>query len=301
MKNRKNQKQKKYHIFLIIIILCMVAICISIYLTNLRKGKLNVDIASLKNVDLETNYIAGLDTRNFAIEIRKDNKAKYSSQNSNAIVLYNTVMVPMDEIFSEIFGESYKKGTEQELKYNNTTLNIKENCISVPNITTGKDLDKESFTEIDKKNITDDTIIDNSVDVEIEEIEGIKYIPLYLISNIDGVSVSIDNRILYLSKEDEYYNSISAIDTNKDVSSIIINLDYKDKENIKTKYLGQELGALWREEAYKRIEKYRKNDVSIVVKKENGEVVNNAKVKISMKKNDFKFGTSIRYLVNQRK
>ncbi len=304
---RNKYKNLKYLIFLTIIILVIILNKL-IYKKNQYVTDSQIKeygSTSFINNSIKSKDTIALNTRNFTVEILGKNGKKYNSSGYNAIILYNTVMIPMNAVFPYIF-ENYKEGMEQELIYNTTTLNIKENIISVPNIMKVKDLDPKTFEYIDNKdysnkNITDDTIIDNSVDVEIEDIEGVKYIPLYLLSNIDGISVSVDDKILYLSKEDEYYNSISAIDINKNLSNIVIDLEYDGEENVKTKYIGQELGALWREEAYKRIEKYRKNNVSVIVKNQNGDVVNNAKVQITMNKNEFKFGTAIRYLTNQRR
>lgn len=59
--------------------------------------------------------------------------------------------------------------------------------------------------------------------------------------------------------------------------------------------LGEQLGALWREEAYKRIDKYRKNNIDVIVKNQNNRTINNANVNIKMIDNEFKFGTAIRY------
>ena len=58
-------------------------------------------------------------------------------------------------------------------------------------------------------------------------------------------------------------------------------------------YKGIEEGALWREEALKRIEKIRKRDITVNVKTENGTPVSGAEIKIDMTKNEFMFGTAV--------
>lgn len=64
-----------------------------------------------------------------------------------------------------------------------------------------------------------------------------------------------------------------------------------DKENIN--YKGIEDDALWRKEAYRRIEKYRKNDMIVTVKDENGNPVEGATVNADMTDNEFMFGLAI--------
>lgn len=62
---------------------------------------------------------------------------------------------------------------------------------------------------------------------------------------------------------------------------------------VKTTYYGREDGALWREEAFKRIEKYRKNDMKIHVVDEDGNPVPDAKVSANMTKSEFLWGTAV--------
>lgn len=62
---------------------------------------------------------------------------------------------------------------------------------------------------------------------------------------------------------------------------------------VKTTYYGSEDGALWREEAFKRIEKYRKNDMKIRVRDEEGNPVPDAKVSANMTRSEFLWGTAI--------
>lgn len=58
-------------------------------------------------------------------------------------------------------------------------------------------------------------------------------------------------------------------------------------------YKGIEEGALWRKEANRRIEKYRKNDMLIHVTDENGNPVEGAEVSADMTDNEFMLGVAI--------
>jgi len=215
----------------------------------------------------------------FSLSITNDGKEIYNTENIQAKYRYNTIWIPMNEVFSYVF-LNYKSDDEiQKLTYNLTNLEINKNIniISIPNV----------------YNVNTNQI-NNTVDVEIEQINGIEYIPIYLIANIQGIEVSIDNKEVY--KRNSYYNAINAVNTTQTTHSIVIKLDgeIENKTITSTEYVGEEQGALWREEAYKRIEKYRKNDVNIVVKNQNGKEITNAIIDVKMKNNEFKFGTAIR-------
>lgn len=56
-------------------------------------------------------------------------------------------------------------------------------------------------------------------------------------------------------------------------------------------YYGREEGALWREEALKRIEKYRVKDFNVTVTDESGKPVKDAKVTADMTKSEFHWGS----------
>lgn len=56
-------------------------------------------------------------------------------------------------------------------------------------------------------------------------------------------------------------------------------------------YYGREEDALWREEAFKRIEKYRVKDINVNVTDEQGKPVKDAKVKADMTKSEFHWGS----------
>lgn len=58
-------------------------------------------------------------------------------------------------------------------------------------------------------------------------------------------------------------------------------------------YFGREDGALWRDEALDRIEKYRVCDIKVTAKNENGNPVQGAAVDLKMNKNEFMFGTAV--------
>lgn len=65
------------------------------------------------------------------------------------------------------------------------------------------------------------------------------------------------------------------------------------KPAIEQPYKGMEEDALWRKEAYRRIEKYRKNDINIKVVDESGNPIPNAKITADMKENEFMLGVSL--------
>ena len=59
-------------------------------------------------------------------------------------------------------------------------------------------------------------------------------------------------------------------------------------------YEGMEDDALWRREAFRRIEKYRKNDMKIKVRDSEGNPVPNVKINMNMTRSEFLFGTCVR-------
>ncbi len=66
-----------------------------------------------------------------------------------------------------------------------------------------------------------------------------------------------------------------------------------DLPRTKQTYPGQELDAPWRAEATARIEKHRKEDLSVVVQDASGAPVHDAQVAVRMKKHAFYFGTAV--------
>ena len=189
-------------------------------------------------------------------------------------IKYNTVFVPMDIAFQSIFGSDYISGTNQTISYNGTNviIDLENSKITIPNIEN-----------------TNNELIDNSVDVEIENINNINYIPVYLLSNLPKVIVKIDNKEVYNAKK--YLSSFDAINDGKEEHKVEIFIN-QEKDDIDTTYFGEQDGALWREEAYKRIEKYRKSDVNLRVFNSNNEEITNTDIAIDMKSNNFKFGTA---------
>ena len=196
----------------------------------------------------------------------------------NALILYNTIIVPEKEIFEKIF----ESENRNEIEYNEIKLEIKDNVIVFPNI------------NVIQSNGNTATL-DNSVEVEIEEVNNVKYIPLYLIANLPGVHVYVDDSKIYDSNN--YLSGVEAMNKESEQHSIVIELT-NEKTDSSSEYFGREDGALWREEALKRIEKYRKGNVNIVLKDSNNNVIPNADVEIKMNSNDFEFGTAVRVKSN---
>ena len=63
-----------------------------------------------------------------------------------------------------------------------------------------------------------------------------------------------------------------------------------DLPGTKFTYEGREADAKWRKAAQERIEKYRKGDLTVVVKDKNGSVIPNAQVSVDMQNHEFGFG-----------
>lgn len=210
----------------------------------------------------------------FPVSVINKNGVNYEYDDVNYQILYNTVMVPMNETFIGIFGDKYTEGINQTINYKDTIIqiNVEENKITLPNIYT-----KENYQ------------INDTVAIDIEDIDGIKYIPVYLVSNLPKVVVKIDNKEVYNAKE--YLTSIEAMNNKKSKHKIVIYTDQEKEENV-TAYNGEQYGALWREEAVKRIEKYRKKEEKIIIKNNENLKIENAKIKITQKSNSFNFGTA---------
>lgn len=87
-----------------------------------------------------------------------------------------------------------------------------------------------------------------------------------------------------------YNESVYKPDTNNlvvDASEKSVYQQYGDS------YYGQEADALWRDEAFKRIEKYRVRDINVNVTDENGNPVSGAKVSANMTRSEFAWGTMV--------
>lgn len=208
------------------------------------------------------------------MKIFTNNGKTFELSEMKAVILYNTVMVPIDETFEVLFENNYKKNSSKTISYETTNLNI--------------DIDKKEIS-IPMYTTYNDEKMDDTITVEIEEYENIKYIPLYLISNIDGIDIKIDGKEIYSSKA--YITSIEALQKTNEKHSIEI-IPTTANNNTET-YIGQDDGSLWREEALKRIEKYKKKDVNIAVKNKNNKAIQNVNANINMTNNEFKFGTAI--------
>ncbi len=244
-----------------------------------RKYIVLIIILLILGVFIKFNNKEKIEQTSILIINKKEQKSLYYEDNDFQVIeLYNTMMLPMDLIFEGIFGENYIKGQNQELRYEAMTISIdfENNTLTIPKV--------DNINGID---------IDNTIVVEIEVVNNIKYIPIYLISNLPNVIVKIDNKAIY--QNNDYINSKDAFNNGKTEHHIEIYTDENKKEE-NYSYEGQKLGALWREEALKRIEKYRKQDVKIIVKNQNGKLINNANIEINMLDNEFKFGTAIRNL-----
>lgn len=191
------------------------------------------------------------------------------------IIKYNTIFIPMNEIFTVLMGDNYIENTNQTLNYNDCTftIDINKNIIIFPN--------KLKINEYE---------VNNSVEVEIEEFDGKKYIPIYLISNLPKVDVKVDGKDIFNNSQLTYTSE--ALDENRDNHKVVIYTECDDK-SLNEDYWGESNGSLWREEALKRIEKYRKENIEINVYNQNGEKLNIKNLSIKMKNNKFLFGTAI--------
>lgn len=191
------------------------------------------------------------------------------------IIKYNTIFIPMNEIFTVLMGDNYIENTNQTLNYNDCTftIDINKNIIIFPN--------KLKINEYE---------VNNSVEVEIEEFDGKKYIPIYLISNLPKVDVKVDGKDIFNNSQLTYTSE--ALDENRDNHKVVIYTECDDK-SLNENYWGESNGSLWREEALKRIEKYRKENIEINVYNQNGEKLNIKNLSIKMKNNKFLFGTAL--------
>lgn len=246
-----------------------------------RKGKYKIFITILIFVVIFfiflgiKNYRKEQSTYLHPISIINSKQENVEYSDIEYAIKYNTVFIPMDVVFQSIFGDDYEPETNQTITYNgiNIVIDLKNKKITIPNI----------------KN-EDNQYVDNSVDVEIENLNHTNYVPVYLISNLPKVIVKIDEKEVYNAKK--YINSYDAINDGKEKHKVEIFIN-QNKDNVDTTYFGEQDGALWREEAYKRIEKYRKSDVNLRIFNNNNDEITNTDLAINMKTNDFKFGTAV--------
>ena len=241
-----------------------------------------------------------------------------SSDKSNCIKMYDTVLLDMDIVFpymEKAYGV-IPDGNYVFLlnKLSELFYYTKSNSVSTKRHTAYRKFSLDDSSLIlnrDKLNLFIPDVyyyvasslytIDDSLNIDIEKvnIDGVDhyYLPVYLFANIPGVSVSVYGHSVYNASN--YMDSISALNNSSshdivldvsnvtDYSSILSTID-------NTIYYGEENGALWREEAKKKIEKYRKSGVNITVTDKSGNKVEGAKISVKMISNDFKFGTAIR-------
>lgn len=128
------------------------------------------------------------------------------------IIKYNTIFIPMNEIFTVLMGDNYIENTNQTLNYNDCTftIDINKNIIIFPN--------KLKINEYE---------VNNSVEVEIEEFDGKKYIPIYLISNLPKVDVKVDGKDIFNNSQLTYTSE--ALDENRDNHKVVIYTECDDK------------------------------------------------------------------------
>lgn len=212
-------------------------------------------------------------------------KSVYSSNEEisyemDSTILYNNIMIPLDVVLKDIFGKVYNEDNGQiilEIQNQKYIINQEENVIQIPN-------------EYEYKG----NILNNSITVEIEKIKDKSYIPIYFIANIPGAKVYANGKRLYESTN--YISSSDIISKNKNNNlNIQIEISKTKTDESNEVYWGQKKGTLWREEAFKRIEKYRKKDISIHVINSKNKKEIKAKININMKNNSFDYGTSIAY------
>lgn len=217
------------------------------------KNKKSIFIIIIILIILIVSYIYNFACKqNEKIQIETFNLNIKSIYNSNenisykmdSVILYNNIMIPLDVVVKDIFGKEYNEEKEKiiiEVQDQKYIINQEENIIQIPN-------------EYDYKG----NILDNSTTIEIENINEKKYIPIYFIANIPGATVLANGKKLYESTD--YISSSEVILKNKN-NNLDIQIEIlKNTANTNRdySYWGQKKGALWREEAYKRIEKYRK-------------------------------------------
>lgn len=242
---------------IIVLILLILVALINIYFKN-YKEKIQI---------IQYNYLAKKD-------MKTNENIANSFDNEKIMILYNTIFVPMNETLRALNGEKYQYNKSQAFQYEGKEYYI--------------DIDSQ---KIEYENKNEESNIDNSVEIEIEKINNEYYIPLYFVSNLPKILVKVNKKNVYCAKN--YINAIDAIQNGKNNEIKIYKIE-NDGNNVRENYYGEKDGALWREEALKRIEKYRKKTTTFLVKNNNGETLN-AQIDIKMHKNDFWFGTAIRY------
>lgn len=229
------------------------------------------------------------------------NKKETKTYNINGVNLYETIYIPFEgygqdgknNIFTEMIDENFlTKANDKKWLYGqwmtdtdryfttnktpeyNTIVLDEDNAKILISLKKYRDSDVVKATQLgpDGYEFTKQDIY-YDVTISIEEYNGKKYIPIYLLSGIPGIKVNLSNDTITISKD----------------------ANYKLANTGNYHYPGDEPEALWRKEAYKNINKNRKNDVDITIKDKNGNVYKNntLKIDISMTDNEFKFGTAV--------
>ena len=243
---------------------------------------------------------------------------EYTISSNDYYFDYNTVLLDMDKAFSYLknaYGLSnddalinelsklflYKKHISGSCTKNNYAYRVstsqkvsvskKNQQIYVPDIYDICVKTRSPHIKIDAP-----VTIDDSVRVTIEIKNNKYYIPVYFLSSIPGVSVMVDNKAVY--KSTNYLDVPKALSNNSTHTiKLVVNkiTDYNSlaKDIGEYEYYGEEDGALWREEAKKRIEKNRRQNVIFSIQDKNGNPIDNASISVKQTDNTFKFGTAI--------
>lgn len=259
------------------------------------------------------NALKQVPVRAANVLVNEDQLAKYKSVtsikvggekltgDSNSFVRYNILYIDLDKVFpiiSEKLGirntnNDYNKLFDEFSKLWHYTkivgaANAKEGQVYRNSATP----DKIVFSRyggvitvpdiyVYKTDATSTVTLDDSTRVGIEVDNDRYYVPLHFLEAMPGITAEISGGELSINvKKITDYNSIS----NGRV--------YRENKVYKG-YVGDEENALWRKEALKRIEKYRKSDITIDVVNSAGEVIKaTTNVKLEMTANSFNFGTS---------
>lgn len=270
---------------------------------------------------IEENEINKVNSFNCSLKINSKNNTLFDNDNNtNYLLDYNTIMLDMDVVFPAI-SKAYNISNDENYnslleEFNKLFYYQKSTNISTKKHTAYRKYSlADTKINLDKNNLllsipdiymyvaTNTSTIDDSLLIELEKrtISGVDhyYIPIYLLTNIPGITISIDGKEVY--NKSNYIDSISALsETNN--HQIVINVEkISDYSSLNVSvdentYYGEEDGSLWREEAKKRIEKYRKSNVKIILTDKNGKKIDNTSINIDMISNNFKFGTEIGYV-----
>ena len=213
--------------------------------------------------------------------VSKENEI-YVNEDQDCIYMYNTIYLPMDDVFKIFFTNYDEIANIQTINYRGTNYEINKT---------------KNIINVEKIDSSNGTNIDNSIEIILEENNNKLYVPIYFIANLKDIKVKVNDKNVY--DKNNYKSVYDVINEKNKINSIEIlleNSDTSDDEN----YFGEHEGALWREEAFTRIERYRKRTQNIIVKNINDLNIKNTKIKINMKDNEFEFGTSTGYISEKK-